>query len=40
MLMCDEWGDKSQITAIALAANYNAISIILGGTLVSDNLDD
>lgn len=32
--MCDEWGDKSQITAITLAANYNVYSIILGGIAV------
>ena len=32
-LSCEEWGDKSQITAIALAANYNSLSVILGGSL-------
>lgn len=31
LLVCDEWGDKSQLTAIALAANYGLWSIILGG---------
>jgi len=34
-LMCEEWGDKSQIAAIALAANYGFWSIIFGGALVS-----
>ena len=34
MLMCQEWGDKSQFSAIALAANYGAWSIIFGGALV------
>jgi putative Ca2+/H+ antiporter (TMEM165/GDT1 family) len=33
-LMCEEWGDKSQIAAIALAANYGFWSIIFGGALV------
>ena len=32
-LSCEEWGDKSQITAIALAANYDAWSVIIGGSL-------
>lgn len=32
--MCEEWGDKSQIAAIALAANYGFWSIIIGGALV------
>jgi hypothetical protein len=34
LLMCEEWGDKSQIAAIALAANYGVESIIIGGALV------
>ena len=34
MLMCQEWGDKSQFSAIALAANYGVWSIIFGGALV------
>jgi len=33
LLMCEEWGDKSQITAIALAPNYNVWGVILGGML-------
>lgn len=33
MLMCDEWGDKSQLAAIAIAANYNSLGVILGGCL-------
>ena len=33
--MCEEWGDKSQFAAIALAANYGVIPIIIGGCLVS-----
>lgn len=32
-LMCEEWGDKSQIAAIALSANYGVVSIVLGGGL-------
>lgn len=35
LLMCEEWGDKSQFAAIALAANYGVIPIIIGGCLVS-----
>jgi len=31
--MCEEWGDKSQFAAIALAANYGVIPIIIGGCL-------
>lgn len=31
--MCEEWGDKSQITAIALAPNYNVWGIIIGGMM-------
>lgn len=31
--MCSEWGDRSQISAIALATNYNVGSVILGGCL-------
>ena len=34
-LMCEEWGDKSQIAAIALSANYGMLSVIIGGILVS-----
>ena len=34
LLLCNEWGDKSQFSAIALAANYGVYSIILGGALV------
>ena len=33
LLMCSEWGDRSQISAIALAPNYGITSIILGGIL-------
>ena len=33
MLVCGEFGDKSQITAIVLSATYNPYSVILGGTL-------
>lgn len=29
--MCSEWGDRSQISAIALAPNYGVASVILGG---------
>ena len=31
LLMCSEWGDRSQISAIALAPNYGVGSVILGG---------
>jgi putative Ca2+/H+ antiporter (TMEM165/GDT1 family) len=31
MLVCSEWGDRSQIAAIALAPNYMTSSLILGG---------
>ena len=34
MLSCGEIGDKSQITAIALAASYTPLSVIVGGALV------
>jgi putative Ca2+/H+ antiporter (TMEM165/GDT1 family) len=34
MLSCEEWGDKSQLTAIALAANYDSLSVIIGGSFV------
>ena len=30
-LMCQEWGDMSQIAAISLAAKYGIIGIIIGG---------
>ena len=30
-LMCQEWGDMSQISAISLAANYGVMGIIIGG---------
>ena len=33
LLMCQEWGDRSQVSAIALAANYGALGIIVGGGL-------
>lgn len=33
LLMCSEWGDRSQISAIALAPNYGIASIIIGGIL-------
>ena len=33
MLMCQEWGDKSQFVTISLAANYGVYSIILGGII-------
>lgn len=33
ILMCSEWGDRSQISAIALAPNYGVASIIIGGIL-------
>jgi putative Ca2+/H+ antiporter (TMEM165/GDT1 family) len=34
LLVCEEWGDKSQFTAIALAANYGVQPIIVGGCIV------
>jgi putative Ca2+/H+ antiporter (TMEM165/GDT1 family) len=33
LILCSEWGDKSQIAAIALAANYEVWGIIFGGIL-------
>jgi putative Ca2+/H+ antiporter (TMEM165/GDT1 family) len=33
LLMCSEWGDRSQIAAIALAPNYGLSSIVIGGGL-------
>lgn len=33
LLMCSEWGDRSQIAAIALAPNYGVGSVILGGCI-------
>jgi Ca2+/H+ antiporter, TMEM165/GDT1 family len=33
LLMCSEWGDRSQISAIALAPNYGLWSIVIGGSL-------
>lgn len=33
LLMCSEWGDRSQISAIALAPNYGLGSIVVGGCL-------
>lgn len=33
LLILEEWGDKSQFSAIALAANYGAWAIIIGGTI-------
>mmetsp|Transcript_1992 Transcript_1992/g.1898 ORF Transcript_1992/g.1898 Transcript_1992/m.1898 type:complete len:185 (-) Transcript_1992:142-696(-) len=33
MLCCGEFGDKSQITAIVLAATYNPYSVVIGGSL-------
>eukprot|EP00347_Sterkiella_histriomuscorum_P002671 403367248 len=32
-LMCQEWGDVSQIAAIGLAAKYGMLGVILGGAL-------
>jgi putative Ca2+/H+ antiporter (TMEM165/GDT1 family) len=34
LLVCEEWGDKSQFTAIALAANYGLYPIMVGGCIV------
>ena len=34
LLVCEEWGDKSQFSAIALAANYGITPILIGGSLV------
>ena len=31
--MCSEWGDRSQIAAIALAPNYGLWAIVVGGSL-------
>ena len=31
--MCSEWGDKTQIAGIALAANYDTLAVIIGGIL-------
>jgi len=31
--MCSEWGDRSQISAIALASKYGLWSIVVGGNL-------
>ncbi len=33
LMVCSEWGDRSQIAAIALAPNYMTSSLILGGSL-------
>ena len=33
VLICTEWGDVSQIAAIALAAKYGVLSVILGGAI-------
>jgi putative Ca2+/H+ antiporter (TMEM165/GDT1 family) len=33
LLMCSEWGDKSQISAIALAPQYGYFPIVIGGAL-------
>lgn len=33
VLMCTEWGDPSQISAMGLAAKYGMLSIIVGGGL-------
>lgn len=33
VLMCTEWGDPSQISAMGLAAKYGMLSIIAGGGL-------
>ena len=33
LLVCSEWGDKSQIAAIALAPNYSIASVVIGGGL-------
>ena len=33
MLSCSEWGDKSQIAAVALAPIYGLVSVSVGGGL-------
>lgn len=33
VLMCTEWGDPSQLSAMTLAAKYGILSIIVGGGL-------
>jgi putative Ca2+/H+ antiporter (TMEM165/GDT1 family) len=33
LLLCSEWGDKSQLAAIALAATYDLWGTALGGIL-------
>jgi putative Ca2+/H+ antiporter (TMEM165/GDT1 family) len=33
LLMCSEWGDRSQLAAIALAPNYGMASIMIGGVV-------
>jgi putative Ca2+/H+ antiporter (TMEM165/GDT1 family) len=33
VVACSEWGDKSQLAAIALAAKYDMLGVILGGCL-------
>ena len=33
ILMCTEWGDPSQISAMGLSAKYGMLSIIVGGGL-------
>ena len=33
LLMCSEWGDRSQIAAIALTPNYGVGSVIIGGCI-------
>lgn len=32
-LMCQEWGDVSQVAAIGLAAKYGMLGVIIGGAL-------
>ena len=33
LLMCSEWGDKSQVSAIALAPQYGYGPIVFGGAV-------
>ena len=33
MLMCTEWGDPSQVSAMGLSAKYGTLSVIIGGGL-------
>ena len=38
LLMCSEWGDKSQIAAIALTSSYGLNAILLGGGVAHSSL--